>query len=376
MNDAEAAKPLASGIDTLVLSVDVDWKNCDLFDRLTEQKKKAKNQNKDIAAVMKGKEKGDKWVYTVRPFGARGYEWILKGKEFNLRVGNWKESTTMPGVMIEIGSETLWREGPINICNRIIRLIESNDGIIRAIKVSRADLCVDVLLDKDLWNESLDLHMVTLAKKWNVWKSHKGIESLNIGTGDIMARLYDKPLEIEQVSKKMWMYKVWKIETVPEGKKVIRVEFQIRREIIKEMGLGRLKDFLLRADECWSYCTRKWLKFQTRPGMHHTMRKTFEWWECIQDGFYGVQGAFPAIRNKAIKEDADQLRNQILGFATSLTALKFEEIEAEYEDKVTFRDCFGAVLDYYNEKKITEKEFKKMVQDKRAKYFRASGQRI
>ena len=306
MKEPGTPKLLSSGIDTLVLAIDVDWKNCDLFDSLIEQKKRAKDQNKDIAAVMKGKDKRDKWIYSIRPFGARGYEWILKGREFNLRIGNWKESTTMPGVMVEIGSETLWRAGPINICDRIIRLIQANDGIIKEIKVSRADLCVDVMLEKEIWNESLDQYMVTLAKKWNIWKSHQGIESLTVGTGEIRARLYDKPLEIEQVSKKKWMYKIWNIEQVQEDKKVIRVEFQIRREIIKEMGLGTLKEFLLRSDECWSYCTRKWLKFQTRPGMHHTMRKTFEWWECIQDGFYGVQGALPAIRSKAIKEDADQ----------------------------------------------------------------------
>lgn len=371
MNALEATKILASGIDTLVLAVDVDWKNRTLFDQLKEGKEKAKSKDRDIPMVMVGMDKNDKWVYMIRPFGAKGYEWILMGKEFTFRVGNWMESGIRPSVMVEIGSETLWREGPLNTCERVMRLIEGNDGVIKNVKVSRADLCVDMMFDEEKWTRDIEDYIVTKANKWDAWSNHRGLESLYVGTGKIRARLYDKPLQIKEISKKKWMYKIWGVEEVEEGKKIIRVEFQIRREVLKELGAGSLNEFFGKCDQVWSYCTRRWLKFRDRPGKRSNQRKTFDWWKVIQNGFLGVQDARPAIREKTIKEDAEQLKNQIVGFASSLTALKLEEYEFEIEEDPTFNDCISSVMDYYQYKGNEIKDFTELVRAKRAKYSRS-----
>ena len=103
------------------------------------------------------------------------------------------------------------------------------------------------------------------------------------------------------------MYDVWKIKEVPEGKKIIRIEFQLRREVLKEASLKKPVDLFQKIDKAWAYCTKKWLKFQDRPGLHHTQRSTFKWYEEIQDGFNGVQGAEPLVREKAVSTDKKRL---------------------------------------------------------------------
>ena len=106
----EATKLLSSGLDTLVLALNVDWKSTALFEKLRENKAKAKEMEKELPVILRGKENDEKWIFIIRPYGVRGYEWLLIGKEFTLRIGNWMESMMRPSVMVEIGSETLWRE--------------------------------------------------------------------------------------------------------------------------------------------------------------------------------------------------------------------------------------------------------------------------
>jgi len=361
-------KVLASGIDTWVLAINVHWKNTEFFKSLDAMKEAARVSDKDNPGVIRYREEKESWVFSVKPFGTKGYEWLLTGKEFNMKVGNWIEPGTRPSVMIEIGSETLWREGPTIVHDRVIDILEEAGGFIREVKVSRADLCVDILLDDETWSMMpLIDSLVTKAKKFNPWLTHKGIESLNVGTEKIKARLYNKPLEISEKSKKEWMYDVWKIKEVPEGQKVIRVEFQVRREVIKELTKGTSIEFMEKIDEVWGYCTQKWLKFQDGKGKHHNQRKTLDWWKVVQNGFMGVQEPTPGIREKAIKEDAKQLRAQIVGLTSSLTAIEMEKRKVDILQWKSVDRCMWAVI---SREKGKEKEFKESVLRKRPKYAR------
>ena len=365
---------LASGIDTLVLAVDVAWRDESVLDCLSKIKERAKAEDKERPSIMKGKRKGEEWVFSVMPYGVRGYEWLLTGKEFNMRIGKWIEPETRPSVMIEIGSETLWRKGPHEAVEKSLGVIEVNGGQLVAVKVSRADLCVDILLDDESWGNDLEGYLVTRGKKWNMWLSPKGLESLTVGTEEIRGRLYDKPLEIKQKSKKRWMYDIWKIKGIKGEKKVIRVEFQIRRTVLKELDAGEVNTFFMNCDRLWSYCTRKWLKFQTGKGKHHTQRKTLDWWKEVQDGFMGVQEAVPAIREKAIREDTEQLRAQILGLGSSLTALEMERRGSAISDWPGLEDGAEVVSAVIRRGKrncqTTNREFQEAVIRKRARYAR------
>ncbi|MFC1580890.1 hypothetical protein ACFL4N_08260 [Thermodesulfobacteriota bacterium] len=361
---------LTSGIDTLVLALDVAWKDENLFENLRHMKDIAKEEEQDRPIKITALDY--EWKFLLRPFGARGYEWMLISKNFNLRIANCLEPKSRPNVMVEIGSESLWKNGPIKIVGKALGIIEGNAGVIVQNKVSRADICVDGLLSEDTWNKDIDEYIVTRAKKWNIWKTHKHLESVNVGTGTIKARLYDKALEIRQMSKKTWMHDIWGINKAKENERIIRVEFQIRREVLKETGVGETPVFFDKCDEAWSYCTRKWLKFRTRPGENSNLRKTLPWWKEVQNGFYGVQDARPAIRQKALNEDEEQLRAQILGCACSLAAIDQEKQELDINKLADFKDYRKAVFRKIYKNPETLKKIKENVIRKRAKYSRSS----
>jgi hypothetical protein len=199
---------------------------------------------------------------------------------------------------------------------------------------------------------------------------HHELTGISIGRDKVSARIYDKFLEIRQKSKKFWMFDIWGIARLPKGKKIIRVEFQLRREAIKEMGLDTFDDFLENIEKVWSYCTRKWLKFEDNPGKHHTQRSTIEWWEVVQNAFRGAQNPEPIIRSRAFRTDMRQLVCQVYGQLTSLEAARLEQEGAKLNTRVDIFKTMETFLKVLDEQGKDEGDLNKRIEFKRARYHR------
>ena len=361
---------LSSGVDTLVLTLDIEWQDTLLFSYLDELKEKAKNCDGDYPGELKYIASPSVWPFLIKAYGAKGYSWILSATDFTFKVGNWKEPGPRPSVIIEIRSETLWHLGAITAINTALGIIEANGGHICKARVSRVDLCVDVLMPEGWWNIKLLEYAVTRATDYAPYYRHKKLTGIRIGKGVVSVRLYDKPLEIAQQSKKTWMYDIWQVSEVPEGQKIIRVEFQIRREALKEQGIDTPFDLIEKAVNLWAYCTQNWLKFQDRPGLHHTQRSTFGWWEAIQNGFADVQGAEPLVREKAVCNDKKRLMQQINGLAISLHAIKQEEDGAAPDTPSSMQDCVVSYAKELTKNPGRLPDVKSRLKQKRSKYHR------
>ncbi len=291
---------LASGIDTLNLAIDVSWSDEGLFEYLAEKKEKARRENIEVSGTLYQKDSSDDWKFQVYPAGSKGYEWLLIGREFTFKVGNWIKPMSKPSIMAEIRSETLWCLGVEASIKRVLNLFENTGGRIINVKPSRIDLCVDMLFPAEKWNLNLSEFKVTRAAGHNLYFKHNKLEGFTIGKGKISARLYDKITEINQKSKKFWMFDIWGLDASSQNnEKVIRVELQLRREAIKELCNGSIWHLLENIDGLWAYCTQNWLKFQDNPEKHHTQRTTLEWWKAVQNGYKGAQKAAPLVRSTA-----------------------------------------------------------------------------
>ena len=371
INDTDSSiKILASGFDRLILAVDVKWNDESFFEYLKGLKEKAKENNRETIGLI-GKEENTEWYFNMNQSGSKGWEWVLKGQEFTLIIGNWLTPISRPSIMIDIGSETLWRVGPREAVEWIMNLIRSVGGEIISVKPSRVDLCVDVLMPDELWTDDLKRYRVTRARKFHPYFEDDRLTGMMIGKGGISARLYDKVFEIERQSKKYWMFDIWKLEEIPEGMKVIRIEFQLRREVIREVAIDTIDDLFKYPDNLWAYCTKNWLKFQDMPGKHHTQRETLNWWKEIQNGFMGVQDAVPIIRNKALRIEEEALRNQALGYLTSLVALEMEEMGLNIPHRINFKEAILSIINSSERIGKDDNDFMDEVQRKRIKYHRS-----
>ena len=256
----------------------------------------------------------DDYKFLVKPHGTNGYEWLLVGKEYSLKIGNWLNPIQRPSIMAEVRSEVLWRMELIDAIDNIVALIENQNSVVDDVKPSRVDICVDFLIPENIWSIDLIKYRTTRAGYASPHFFNDKLTGISIGKGAVSARLYDKPLEIKQKSKKYWMYDVWGIKEVPDGMRIIRVEFQLRRGALKELNINTTVDLVNNTENLWAYCTQKWLKFQDNPGKHHTQRKTFDWWKVVQNAFSSDFKGHPLIRQKALNQDSERLFNSALGF--------------------------------------------------------------
>jgi hypothetical protein len=360
---------LASGLDGLVLSMNIIWQNETFFDLLDEMKELAKGGGESPVYLYDKDSKAS--VLNVKPHGGGGYEWLLTGHEFALKVGKWTRPKQRPSVMVEIRSETLWHQGPALAVSRLCQMLENVFAVICDIKVSRVDPCVDILLPEASWGLHVADHIVSRAVKDGLYRCNRTPTGITIGSGDLLARLYDKPREIIMKSNKVWMFDIWGIDAVPVGHVLIRNEFQLRREALKELGIDSFTDLQAKAAGLWKYCTRDWLKIQDDPSKHHTMQHTLDWWKMVQNGFDGAQEANALVRVKSIQADWDRLLQQMTGYMASLTALSIQKFNVNGDPAVSVAQSLGLFRDGLAKLGTTDAEFKQRVEGKIARYHRA-----
>jgi hypothetical protein len=316
----EEGRVLTSGVDSLEMTVDVFWRDDKFFKKLSQLKADAQKQKADMPGYLSGE--GFEWSFLVSQFSGKGYEWTLSSAEYHVQIGNWMSPKSRPSMNIKIYSQTLLLYGVIEAIDRILALFACAGARATEAKLSRVDMCVDLLIPQTLWTSDLIEHRVTRARKLESYGPASNASGYMIGKGSALsARLYDKPREILEKSKKTWMYDLWQIQSVPEHCLVIRVEFQLRREAIKELGMNTVWSFVNHPRNAWGYCTQVWLRFAIDTSVHHRDQQTMPFWKTVQNGFLGGQDEHPMLRAKMVDVKRKQLAQQLIGQLTSLIVI-------------------------------------------------------
>jgi hypothetical protein len=244
--------------------------------------------------------------------------------------------------------------------------LKDNGAIVHEALASRVDLNVDIAIPKEVWLDDPRRYAVCRSGDRNPFFRWDDMTGIQFGQKQIKARLYDKPREIKK-SKKIWMYDIWGISYVPEHLMVIRVEFEMLRETLKELGMETIWNVLDKKQHMWAYCTRDWLRFEDRPGLHHTQRSVLPWWEAVQRGF-GDQKVEPLIRQKSCVINIQRLGQQMYGLYTSLVAATGVDCGlAEIED-LKLEDHLRTFVEVTRENGVTNQKFTEDVRRKLAKF--------
>lgn len=326
----------ASGVDSLELTSDVTWTNPAFFDELEELKTEAAERGKYPTIDLKNENPDDACMLYVHGYGSGGYNLLLTGPEYTIKLGGPQPDEYRPNVFASIRSELLHGSGVGKAVDRLTRLIEFYGGTIHGWKVSRADVFTDILVDEKLWTREMQDLLVTRARYISSHTSGTRFTGFSIGKGKISARIYDKLQEIIDKSKKFWMYKVWNLHAVPEGSRIIRVEFQLRREKLKDLDIDSVSDLKIKAANLWGYCTQDWLTMKDEPEKQHHRRKIVPWWLCVQNGFCGFQQPTPQIPTRAVNQNRDRLATMMMGFCTSLMSVDYFSHKPPDRDRIVF----------------------------------------
>ena len=127
---------------------------------------------------------------------------------------------------------------------------------------------------------------------------------ISVGLGDIALRIYDKVLEMKrQPSKQSIFSSVWGQDEY-NGQAVTRVEFQLRRPVLRQLKVNTLEDLFQKAGGIWEYCTQSWSRFCTDPvdkkNRHHDRAETHPFWLQGQPDFPHKQVSTLALRSLSL----------------------------------------------------------------------------
>jgi hypothetical protein len=323
-------------------------------------------QETELECVPVFKENGLDW--NLYRSGTRMYRYRLKSGDISLLFNRRKENGNIPNCRLEIGSLSCWSPGFYAMYNRVKTFLSAYGGEVVKERVSEVHLTAD-FIGVDIKVTDLDnrAHWIALARKEGVYDglkvqqrpapgqepepdelafdrhfTNRHFSGLNIGSGDLMLRIYDKVCELKRsraTNKQQVFSEIWQTPTY-NAQPVTRVEYQIRRpklrEFVNEEGhrIDTVFDLVNTLKSLWRYLTTEWTRHSSNPvnrNHNQTKSKVSEFWQKVQAVVW--TGVFGYIRTHPVKhKDIEMLRKQARGILMSVCASL--EVEPDDIDKI------------------------------------------
>lgn len=262
--------------------------------------------------------------FVVKAHGWRGYPYWLSSPWLDMMIGAHEP---FPPVYIQLRSAYLHQVG-VEAAIEAVRRIVSADVLCEAehMSVSR----VDLYADEQGWTpQPADFRrFVCRAVRRRLYEmprqmhdSGRRLSGFTFGRGDLMARIYDKTLELS-VRGQSWPELLW--DGRDEDRPVWRIEFQFRRKALGEFSIRTETDLLASRQDLWNY-GMTWLSLR-RSGRHHDPSRWPEAnaWAALRAAQMGSPRS-GLIRGRIRQDNERRLVAGFVGYASSLAAVSGEE---------------------------------------------------
>jgi len=275
-------KHLVCGVDSLDLGLYVQWNHdWPLLEKALADGKQAAERTQGIA-----------WSYAgvdgclIQPNGKRPmYAFHVQTADFHLFIARTKTpSEQYPNLYVSILSKSLWLRGVMPSVDHVVQFICQLGGKVERVQPSRVDLCADFVIPNGLSLDFLREHRVSRSSSQSHHCALDQLETYYCGSpsSPVRARIYDKATEVTTGGEKLWFADVWKLPA--DGiKDVWRIEFQLRRNVLKQFKVDTLPDLIDRAGGIWSDLTDSWLSFRLNDDDNSSRRTVHPWWTAVQE---------------------------------------------------------------------------------------------
>lgn len=224
---------LLHGFDTLQCAYYLQSKPNAIFDfrELAIRKEGLRGRKaKDPEMVEIGEE-----LFHLYPHGtSSGYPLLLSGGDFKMECGEFNN----PSFFVTFKSQALWRTSAYELHGKFLAWAISV-GLVptREETLSRVDYAFDYHLPEIDFNEDC---FVSRSSKDSQHREHGKVQTFTLGRGDIILRVYDKVAEISEQSDKVWFFDLW-----GRDQDVWRIEWQVRKPVLRELGIVTFEDLRL-----------------------------------------------------------------------------------------------------------------------------------
>jgi hypothetical protein len=303
------------GEDRIVASMYVSWRSDawgPLVATLERAKSSARNGEGEEALVELGGATYQVMASGVRPEGGGPvYAFVLcrGGVRFSISK-NQEAKGDMPNVLLDVGSMPLMRCGDaVRLMDDLRDSLEDMGCKIRKTKLSRVDMCtdhtgfhvsklVDLLRARCFKARGRNREVYEADCPVTEYASGRKITGFVIGKR-VMVRAYDKLEETkrDEAKRAMLVDKRWGGET-PEH--ATRIEIQLRREKLRELGVDTWEDYVQKRSEIVGYVVASWLVFTEEPvDPNHTDRVVIHpLWRKVQRTFLACFRGFANLRQQ------------------------------------------------------------------------------
>jgi len=253
----EKTKLLRFGVDSLYLSypgvLSEEWDQ-----KLSRLKELAQLEDELSNSVAQVTICGH--LFEVRDKGAGRFSYVLVDNAYRIQASN-SRSKSLPLAYVQISSEYLTHAG-IEKAEEGLRHIVNTLGVVdEPANISRVDLFADFCADCEMDAFEPLRDWVTRVETLSLHYSHGRFSGWSFGSGgDIVARLYDKTLEVEKKSHKFYLHELWKATGWDGECQVWRMEFEAKRNALVSLQLPKLSHLLPNQAALWQYLTENWLR--------------------------------------------------------------------------------------------------------------------
>ena len=317
------------GLDTLRVSLWLEWENESLLEHLDEQKAIVQSTEDDVIPIAVDIT----YSWNLHRTGTSKFNFRLTSGDCILLLNKRKADGAIPNCRIEIGSISCWSPGYETVFGYIRGFLRGRGARIVKERVSEVHIAAD-FVGMDI--TSIDAHnmdrWIMKSTSYDLYYKHRRFSGLSVGKGDLMLRIYNKVLELKNqraTHKQEVFAEIWQVPKFDE-KPVTRVEFQIRRPILrefseenKEQQIDTVADLTTALPSLWKYLTRDWirhtLKEVDRKNKNQSKAGISEFWLQVRNVVW--TGLLEYIRNHPPKhKDIEGLRKQARGCLMSVCA--------------------------------------------------------
>ena len=313
-NNMPPLKTITGGIDWLELSVFVDmagvWEKWvgEVFENALNA---AKEENEEqvvhvfdhqMAVQSFGSHFGPMY-YDFRAFDQKDLVWWFRKEPV--------DHANIASVRVRVSGEAcLCANGGVEgLIHWIYLFFVKLQCSVRKISVSRCDFCIDLpnVSIESLRSAHFRKDFVTRSKSHSVvedggtvdkdtWRylQSKGL-TLYYGRSPLTLRCYDKLAELDhKMNPRKWQAMVLRRWGGEEPVHATRVEFELRREALKQRGIDTIEDLFHKRTAIVEYLTGEWFRYVKKPRGQKEKRKC-RWpvhpvWKTVQGGFSSVFG--------------------------------------------------------------------------------------
>lgn len=251
----------------------------------------------------------------LQAYGSKsGYPLVLDHADFTVECGEFNS----PAFFVTYRSKALWHKGAKALHEALLAWASSVGLlVVRPETLSRVDFTFDY------WLPSPDFDadsVVSLSAKDAQYRGDRKVQTIQYGKGDVVLRIYNKVVEIAEQSDKVWLFQLWGL-----SEQVWRIEWQVRKDILKRFSIRSFEDLFSSYGDVLRYLASEHDTLRMRSQDSNRSRWALHplWLDIIEQiESFACQGVYREIDEQAvIREQLARLSIVLYGYTKRVAAL-------------------------------------------------------